>query len=159
MAQVKKQSASWIATAPIQINRKVTMQASPTKIWDVIADNEGWPEWFPGFKSCAFEGPAPHHAGSIRALRQDQFKVRELITAWEPGQSWGMSVIEMNVPLLKSMAEIVELRDVGNGATEVDWRIGVEMRTAAKLLKGPLVKNAAKGLDQALENLSARASR
>lgn len=155
MATINEQTTAWVDRAPVQIRRTARVAASPAAVFDVIADNERWPEWFPGFKQCAFETGAPHGAGSIRALRQDQFKVREKILRWQPGEAWSMTVIEMNVPVIRSMAENVVLTQVGV-ETNVDWHIGVEMAPWAKILRRPLVGNATKGLDTALANLDAQ---
>lgn len=156
MPDLIKRNPTWIDDAPHLIERTVTLGASPESVWSVLADNERWPDWFPGFRSCSFTSDAPHGEGSIRAVRQDQFKVSELITAWEPGERWAMTVLSLNAPVLVSMAEEIRLT-AESGGTVLEFRIGIELSRLGKLLKLPLLKKTAKSLETGLRNLEAEA--
>lgn len=158
MATTTPREPEWIADAPNQIERTVTIDASADAIWSVLANNERWPEWFPGFRSCGFTSEAPHGKGSVRSVHQDQFKVSELITAWEPGERWAMTVLSLNAPVLTSMAEEVRLSEV-EGQTKLEFRIGIELSRIGRLLKDPLLGKTAKSLDLGLSNLAAQVDR
>lgn len=92
---------------------------------------------------------------TLRFVHQDSFKVTEKITVWEPGERWGMTVVEINAPIIAAMAEQATLTE-RDGKTTVDFRIGVELKGIGKLLRRPLVSKSRKGLATALENLSKR---
>lgn len=157
MATTRQQETSWVQQAPVQIHRTVTIPAPPAAIWAELANNQGWADWFPGCKTCEFvshHGDAPG-VGSLRYVHLDQFKVSERITAWEPAERWGMTVTEINLPVLTSMAEEVILRPAGAGTT-IDFRIGVELASWARLFKRPLVTKQTKALELALDNLASR---
>ncbi len=156
MATPKPQPTSWIPGAPVIIERDILIPASTETVWEHFADNEGWVHWFPGCKVCHFVGDPPHGAGSKRFVHMDQFRVTEEITAWEPGKRWGLTVIEINAPIMSAMAEEAVLTTEPDG-TRVTFKIGVELRGVGKLLRAPLVAKQSKALETALQNLSKRA--
>ncbi len=155
---VTERSTEWIATAPITINVQAELAANPQAVWAHFAECETWTEWFPGFKACNYISHEPHGLNSIRFVHQDQFKVEEKITEWEPGRRWGMTVVDINIGLIRSMAEHVEITPFGSGSS-VDFTIGVELapwaRPAAPLLK----RKSERQLRQALQQLDERCAR
>jgi len=157
MKAVTPQTSEWVDDAPAKITRSLVVNASPSTIWDILVANEEWPEWFPGFRSCEFSTAAPHGVGSVRLLRQDQFRVEERIITWDPGREWGMTVIGMNVPVVSGMAENVRLTPVDGATTEVQWDIGVALRWWSRPLRPFLVGKSDKQLQLALTALAERA--
>lgn len=157
MAQISPRPPEWVDEAPIQILETRTINAPASAIWKLLEDNEGWAEWFPGFRDSTFITPAPHTVGSVRSVHQDQFKVREEITQWTPNQAWGMTVIEMNVPVVAAMAENVQLIEQG-ATTEVRWHIGVQVSRWARPIGPILVRKSRRGLQQALAQLDGLAT-
>jgi len=155
MATLTPQPTEWIADAPVRIERPVTIAAPAAVVWSHLADNQGWPEWFPGLRACNWTSSAPHGEGSQRFVHLDQFKVSERIIAWEPNRRWGMTVLEINAPVLVAMAEEALLSEV-DGVTTLDFAIGIELTRLGRLLQRPLVGKQAKALETGLENLRAR---
>lgn len=153
-----KRAPDWIATAPVQIRKEAVISAAPDKVWSALADNGTWPDWFPGFKACKFTSLPPHGEGSQRLVHQDAFKVEEIITLWETGRAWGMTVSKINAPVLKSMSEQVFLTPQGPDTTHIDWRIGIDLAWLGRILKGPLVGKTTQSLEQALINLDQKLS-
>lgn len=158
MSKTLERDPEWISKAPVLIERRAEIQASPEAVWKELSVNETWVEWFPGFKACHFTSDAPHGLGSMRLVHQDNFHVHERITGWVPNERWAMTVVEINAPVIASMAEDVTLRPFGGG-THVVWQIGVELTRLGRLLKRPLVKKSSKGLETALADLAKRAER
>lgn len=66
-----------------------------------------------------------------------------------------MTVVDINAPIMASMAEEV-LFTSESGGTRVAFSIGVELRGIGKVLRRPLVAKSSKGLETALRNLSSR---
>lgn len=158
MATLIQQEPEWIDTAPIQIRREVVVERSPSWVWDHLATDERWVDWFPGLRDCRYTTAAPHGEGSMRFVHQDQFKVNERITRWEPERRWGMTVVNINLPLLRSMAEAAVLTPEGE-STRLSFAMGIDLSKIGRLLRGPLEARTAKSLDQALANLAERAAR
>ena len=155
MATPTPQPTSWIPSAPVQINQQAIIDAPPSAVWAQLADNQGWVDWFPGCKECRFTGDEPHGLESPRFVHMDQFKVKERIIAWEPEKRWGMTVLEVNAPIIAAMAEEIILTEV-DGGTQIDFKIGVELTRFGRLLKGPLVAKQNKSVQKALVQLGER---
>jgi len=104
-----------------------------------------------------FTSNAPHGMNSIRWIHLNQFKVVERIIAWEPAHRWGMTVLEINAPILKSMAEEIVLSE-DNGVTRLRFCVGLEFRGIGRLLRRPLVTRQSEAIKIALANLAASCS-
>jgi len=156
MALLTPKPTEWIAEAPVLIEKSITIDAPIDHVWQQLADSEGWVDWFPGARECRFTSSTPHGVGSTRFVHMDQFKVNERITAWEPGRRWGMTVLDVNVPILAAMAEEALISDDRSGGTIVNFRIGVELTRLGRLLRRPLVSKQANALETGLENLRDR---
>lgn len=155
MATPTPQPTSWIPSAPVQISQRAIIGAPPSVVWAELANNEGWVDWFPGCKECHFIGDEPHGLDSSRFVHMDQFKVKERIIAWKPEKRWGLTVLEINAPIIAAMAEEATLTEV-DGGTQIDFKIGVELTRFGRLLKGPLVAKQTKSIEKALKQLGER---
>ena len=158
MATTQQRDPEWIDQAPIQIRRDVVIEQDVAWVWSQLANNEGWVEWFPGAKECRFVSEAPHGRDSVRHVHMDQFKVKERITRWVPNEQWGMTVMEINAPIIAAMAEEARLTASGSSTT-LTFAIGVELRPIGRLLRRPLVAKQAKALEEGLANLAALATK
>lgn len=156
MGATTQQEPTWIAEAPIQIHREVVVARDAAWVWDQLAHNEGWVDWFPGVKECRFTSHVPHGKDSVRYVQMDQFKVHERITRWVPGEHWGMTVAQINAPIIASMAEEARLTSEGD-STRLAFSIGVELKSIGKLIGRPLAAKQAKALEMGLANLAALA--
>lgn len=152
MTKLSPKAPDWVANAPVQIRQSRTISATPAAVWAVLSNNEGWVDWFPGFRAARFTTEAPHGVGSVRLVHQDQFRVQEEITTWSPDQAWAMTVTEINVPVIKAMAETVELIERAE-TTELIWHIGVQIARWARPVQPLLVKKSRRQLQRALEQL------
>lgn len=155
MATLEPQEPSWIRTAPIQIRETIEVDAPAQDVWDEFAADASWADWFPGFRDCRYLSEPPHGVGALRFVHQDQFKVSEKIISWEPGACWGMTVVEINAPIIAAMAEEATFTE-HQGRTTVDFRIGVELRGIGRILRRPLVAKSTKALATGLANLATR---
>lgn len=152
MAAVETRQPSWIAEAPVTFRVEQEMQASPVDVWRSLVDYDGWKHWFPGVKTCR----AVDHGsgvGSTRFVHMDAFKVTERITAWEPERHWAMTVEQINVPLLASMAESVTITPTPSGGSHVIWETGVATRPWAVPIRSILVSKTKAALTDALPAL------
>lgn len=153
MPTLNPKPPDWIPSASVRIEHVAFIAASADTVWQHFADDAGWVDWFPGFRECRYLSNPPHGRGSKRFVHQDQFRVTEEITAWEPGKHWAMTVVEINAPIMSAMAEEVHFTSE-NGGTRIDFSIGVELAGIGRLLRRPLQAKSAKGLQTALENLA-----
>lgn len=129
----------WIAQAPHTIEVVEHLSVPRDAVWDLLADNATWVDWFPGFRECAWiDETTGGQPNARRRVKQPPFEVHEVITAWEPPSLWAMSVEQINVGVVTDMAETVELEEVVGG-TRITWRIGIAFASWARPF-GPLLK-------------------
>jgi uncharacterized protein YndB with AHSA1/START domain len=101
---------------------QVTVDASPSVVWALLADIRGWPDWSPNDRvELVREGdPPPDGTGAERLLFTGRVTVREEITVFEPGTRLGYRLLS-GMPLRDYTAEItLTPRDEGR-ATDVRW--------------------------------------
>lgn len=133
MAVMAPKNSAWIDQAPVQVTIGRTIDAPASKIWQEFAECSGWSIWAPGVKSCYYEndenGDIAPGVGAVRYFHQDQYKVRERIIEWEPTNTWGITVIDDQSPvvLINGFAEVVTFTENQDG-TEIEFRLGADLK-------------------------------
>ena len=94
-----------------------TTEASPERLWALMADVKGWPQWMPTVEAVTpLEPGRPSEVGARYAVEQPQLaKAVWTITAVDPGRSFTW---ESRTPGLHSVATH-ELRREADGTTIV----------------------------------------
>jgi uncharacterized protein YndB with AHSA1/START domain len=152
MADYAERTPDWIVTAPLLNEQTRTIRAPREVVWARIADHQTWPEWFRSIKRVAITG-SPSGIGGRREVRLPGVTVKELFTAWEPGELFAFTVVS-GPPGLIALAESVELVDV-DGGTRITYRQGFEPRRGWGWLVAPVVRKARRDLAAALDRLAA----
>ena len=104
--------------------------ASPQSVWEVLADYPGMTKWA-GARSVSIERAGtdvPAGVGTIRALRSWRGTLREEITAFEPGQRIGYSIIS-GLPV-RDYRTLIEL-EPHKGGTRITWTVNFTPRALA----------------------------
>lgn len=124
---MRERQPEWIVEAPIRTEARRTIAASPDAVWEVIADHERWPQWFPALRSVTVTGEAAG-VGGRRRVTIPGIRFDEVFTAWEPGRLFAFTVVATRPPLLAAMAESLTLSEAADGSTTVVYRQGFEPR-------------------------------
>lgn len=114
----------WIDQAPITVEESVRIEASPSRVWEQVADHAAWPEWFPGLASVEVTGRASGVGGRRRVVA-GPVRFDEVFTVWQPEAHLAFAVTSTTVPGIASLAESVRLQGADRG-TLVIYRQGVE---------------------------------
>ncbi len=128
----------FVETAPFRIRTTLRLTHPPQAVWDVLADNEGWPEWFVSCKAARTTSETPDGVGSTRWVHVDQFKVNERFIAWDEPERWGFTIIDANMPLAETVVELVHLHPDGDG-TSLTYDFTARLRGWARPLT-PILK-------------------
>lgn len=154
---------SWIDGAPVHVAESIDIDAPPDVVWGILADHEGWPEWFSAVSKVEVTLGATGVGGG-RKVKAGPMSFEEEFTAWDdPGEdgTWhfAFTVLRTTVPLVRSMAESVRLTPMDDGTrTHLVYRQGLE--APQTWLNGALAlswRPAARGLRTAMPALAARA--
>ncbi|MEM6629083.1 MAG: SRPBCC family protein [Bacteroidota bacterium] len=154
MAKLQKRDLSFLNQAPLKLEKTFQLPYSPKEFWEILIDNEGWTQWFEGMTYCQSLDSVKGGVGSKRAVHLDNMKVVEEFIVWEPEQKWGFTAIEMNIPVLNSLVELIEIqKEVGYSS--VTWRVGAQLKWWASPAKGKLYKDLDKAFEVSIGRLKA----
>jgi ribosome-associated toxin RatA of RatAB toxin-antitoxin module len=145
---------------PDQTSSSIVVAASPDAVMAVIADFDAYPEWAQGVKTArVVEESAETRAGKVY-FELDAAPIKDSYTlayAWDDDRSVTWTLAEGK--MVRAMDGAYELEDLGDGRTEVTYRLAVDVaipmigmlkRKAEKVI----IDTALKGLKKRVESLS-----
>lgn len=148
----------WMHRAPVRAVRTRTVPATPDEVFAVLADHEGWADWFSQITDVDVLGPA-EGVGARRRVHIGSTAVDEEFLAWEPGRRFAFTVTHANRPGVRSLNEDIRLVPVGADSTTVAYTMALDPVGPGRLLAPVLSRVLGRVLDQALEGLAARLDR
>lgn len=113
----------FIATAPMRFENQVDLDATPEQVFDIFADGESWPRWFPGIKKVVWTSPEPKGVGTTRTVTLGLATVYEHFLVWERGRRFTFRFVGASKPLFRAGIEDYRLTDLGNGRTRFDYGV------------------------------------
>jgi carbon monoxide dehydrogenase subunit G len=157
MKALTPRTLEWLDHAPVRVTRTARIPKAPERVWDVIADHERWPEWFPSVARVEALDPA-EGVGGRRRVHIGSLTVEEEFLVWEPGARFAFVVTHSTKPGIRSMVEDVRLVPDGPDATTVTYTQAIE--PVGVRLSAPVVRRvAARALEGALAGLATHVER
>lgn len=157
MKALTPRTLEWIDHAPVRVTRVQRIAAPSSRVWEVIADHERWPEWFPSVSRVEALDPA-EGVGGRRRVHIGSLSVEEEFLAWDPDARFAFVVTHSSRPGIRSMVEDVRLVPDGDAATTVTYTQAIEPVGAR--LAAPIVRRvAARALEGALAGLAGHVGR
>ena len=141
-----------------QTTSSIVVDAEPAAVMEVIGDFESYPEWAKGVKVAEVLSETAGWADRVRFVL-DVAPIKDeyvLAYAWDGYDEVTWSLVEGKV--LTSMDGAYTLRDLGNGSTEVTYRLALDLsipligmikRKGEKMI----IDTALKGLKKRVESL------
>jgi hypothetical protein len=142
-----------------QTTSSIVIDAEPATIMDVIADFDAYPAWVQGLKVAEVVDPGDGGRPQRVYFELDASPIRDQYTLsydWFGDESVSWTLVEGK--MLKGMDGAYQLAGRGDGATEVTYRLAVDIaipmigmlkRKAEKVI----IDNALKGLKRRVESL------
>lgn len=125
----------------------VDLPATPDEVWDVLADNTSWTEWFAGCRSVESSAPVWTAAGDTRSITVGPMRIEEVAAAVDRPHRWAISLTRTTIPMASRMLEVLDLHDTsrnGEDRTEVRWTgaldVPMYLRPALPILRSQLTK-------------------
>lgn len=108
----------FLDTASIVVRTEVNVSASPTQVWQILNDTDGWPSWFEGMKVATVTSDEWNGLGSTRFVGIGPLRVHEEIVVWEPECRWGFCAthVAWTAWIAKRLLEMVEITPEGSGS-------------------------------------------
>ena len=159
MPTCRPETVAFTATAPVRASAVREVSGTPDEVFAVLADAEGWTNWFPGLRSAGWTSQGPHGVGSTRTVTVGPLQVEEEFIVWEPGRRFGFTFTGTNLPGTRAGVELVELVPVDDGRrTRVSYTLSAEPVGLPRLIGArltPIVRAALggglRGLDREVQ--------
>ena len=138
-----------------QTTSTIVIDAAPAAVMDVIADFAAYPAWAKGMKSATILATGPDGRASQVRFVLDVPPIKDdyvLAYTWDGDREVRWTLVEGT--LLRMLDGAYVLRDLGNGSTEVTYRLSLDVSIP---LIGMLKRKGEKMLiDTALRGLKTR---
>jgi len=121
MPTLTPRDADFIDSASTRIITRVEVNATPDEAWQVITNNERWPEWFPAAKACRTTSSQAEGVGATRWIHFDLFKVNERFVAWDRPHRWAFTILDANLPGAVSVVEQALTEPLAGDRTAVTY--------------------------------------
>jgi len=157
MSTLVKQTLAWAESAPVQNLATARCSASPEAVWEVLIDQERWPEWFTTLKSVTVTSPTMG-VGGTRTVKLNGLTVDEELIAWEPGRLFAFTGVAAKPGAFKELVEQCVIEPLDDGGCTVTWK---QSLTPGNALFGAVLKagrgTLIKSLTTTMEALARRA--
>jgi uncharacterized protein YndB with AHSA1/START domain len=127
------------ARAPWRFEHVVELDAAPERVFDLFADGESWPKWFPGIRRVLWTSPEPKGVGTTRTVTLSTLTVFEYFLAWEPGRRFAFRFEGADRPVFRAGLEDYVLEPLPGGRTRFAYRVFLEPTWLVRLA-GPLAR-------------------
>ncbi len=144
----------WGPTAPQHFHNEAILDASPDRVFAILADTASWPQWFPKVKYAKWL-TEPARVGAHREVAVDLLAVREEFLAWDPGRRFAFTIYAETLPFSHSLVEDYQLEPASGGRTHLVWELHFDVRWFVRPFVGPLRRRYGDMLRGAAESLTA----
>jgi len=158
MVELTRQTIDWIEHAPMRARGEAVSTAPPSAVFEVLADHEGFAEWFPGVKAVEVLGPRSG-VGARRRVRIPLLAVEEEFIVWEPGARWAFTGTATSRRFTRSLVEDCVLRGRADGGTDISYTMYLDPVGALGRLMRVSVTRVSASIRAGVEALAERATR
>lgn len=155
MATLAPQDIDFTTRAPLRAEGTAVVDGTPAEVWAVLTDDESWPRWFDGVRSCR---PTSEPAGGVGATRQVVIRggtrFDERFIAWDEGRLWAFTGVAVRPGLFRALVESCTIEPLDEGRTRVTYRMGAEPAPWARPLVPALRRGFTRGLAGGMQGLA-----
>lgn len=116
----------FIDLARYRFENVVDLDASPEQVFDLFADGQSWPKWFPGIRRVEWTSPEPKGVGTTRTVTLTTATVYEHFLVWDRGKRFTFRFEGANRPLFRAGIEDYRLEPQGAGRTRFSYGVYLE---------------------------------
>jgi uncharacterized protein YndB with AHSA1/START domain len=152
---MRPEDLSFPERALVRLTFSRLVPAPPEKVFDVLADHEGWARWFVDFEKAVVTSPEREGVGMKRRVWVGPMRFEERFLAWERGRRFAFTMLDTKLPIVSAIVEDWRLAPV-EGGTRVDYAVGIDLPVWIRPLKRLLLWKFRPLFEQALPNLEKR---
>ena len=114
--------------APFRFEASVEVPATPDAIFDSFEDAHAWTVWVPPIRHVEWTSPKPFGVGTTRTVTMSGGMIgREEFIAWERGSRMAFRFVESSQKNLRAFAEDYQVVELGPGASQLTWKVAMEV--------------------------------
>jgi uncharacterized protein YndB with AHSA1/START domain len=106
--------------SPYRFENEVLIDASPQRVFDIVANAEQQDRWFQDWVTHRWTSPEPHGVGATREVQLKVLSVKERFLVWEPGRRIAFTITAITLPLVRRMVEDMRFEPEGD-RTRLRW--------------------------------------
>ena len=125
-----------------QTSSSITIDAPPADVMAVIADFESYPEWAKGVQTAEVTAPGSGHRAEQVYFALDVSPIKDEYTlayTWDGYDEVTWTLVEGK--MLRALDGAYVLRDLGNGSTEVTYRLALDATGSDAAMHSSVVWN------------------
>jgi ribosome-associated toxin RatA of RatAB toxin-antitoxin module len=131
------------------------LDATPDRLFAILADVDEWPRWFPDMSKMAWISPeaARNKPHAVRRANTSSGDVIEHFVAWDEGKRLAFYAERMSTPLVRAFFEDYVIEPVGTNRSRLTWIVAFEPRLPFRPLMFAIRPSFAKMFDSAADAL------
>ena len=156
MPRMQPVDVGFVDRAAHVVRTDVDIDASIDEVWEALADNTRWVDWFDCSRCTASPGIWTA-AGDTRTIKLGPLTVDEIAVEIEAPNCWAMTLVRSNLFVWTRGLEMVELFDTsrdGETRTEIRWTGAFEFHPFARPMTKMILGRAVDTWGQGFENLA-----
>lgn len=124
----------FIEGSPWRFENAVELDAPPARVFDLFADGESWPRWFPGIRRVVWTSPDPKGVGTTRTVTLATATVHEHFLCWDPGRRFTFRFTGADRPLFRAGIEDYRLEPASGGRTRFSYGVYLDPHPVVRAL-------------------------
>lgn len=152
---MRPEDLSFPERAGVRLSFSRLLPAPPERVFDVLADHEGWARWFPDFREASVTSPEREGTGTRRRVRVGPMVLDERFLAWERGRRFAFTMVATRLPIVSAMVEDWRM-EPAEGGTRLSYAVGIDVPGWVRPFTGLLLRRFRPLFERALPALEER---
>ncbi len=133
MHSCERVGLEFIENAPYRIVNTADFAVPPSRLFEVLSDNDAWPQWFEVIKAATWTSPEPHGIGATRTIVMNgNVTATEEFIAWTPHSHLAFRFNECNSQRVRAAAEEYRIEPIPGGC-RLTWTMAQYPLTKSRL--------------------------
>ncbi len=132
--------------APFRSRTSIDLAVGAHQVWEVLADNQTWPQWHRLITGATWVSPAPHRVGSVRTIEVlHHMAATEEVLVWNPSHHLAFRMIESSRQNTGASVEAFRIETTERGC-QLTWSTARRPRKPPswllRMYAGPVINRA-----------------
>ncbi len=118
-------TTSEVHSAPVRFVNSVDLPVTPEQLFEVLADEDSWPQWVPAITKVTWTSPKPIRVGTTRTVDMVGGIVGdEEFMDWDPPRTMGFYFTHTTAPGMEAFGEYYDVAPTASGC-RLTWTLAM----------------------------------